>query len=94
MLKTMSIENLQGYKKPIENEIIVVSATIEGEEHYTADVRKIGDSNYAVFSNITKDGITKDGTKKCIEYGIYEPVSIEFISSQSDHYIWVTFKIN
>lgn len=89
----MKIENLQAYKGDDSPDIIVVSALIDNEEHFTADVRTIGPNNYAVFSDITKDGITKDGTKKCIEYGIYIPVEIEAIDVQEDHYIWVRFKL-
>lgn len=66
-----------------------ISANINGESHFTADVRKIKEEYWAVFSDITKEGRLEDSTMSCVEVGLYIRHPITFKSVHEDHFIWV-----
>ena len=68
----------------------VVSAIIDNEEHYTADIRNLGVDLEAVFSHRTKDGYTKSNVDKSIELGIYSANDISYKDVANDGvFIWL-----
>ncbi|MGC4130485.1 MAG: hypothetical protein QM564_13255, partial [Bergeyella sp.] len=77
------------------NELVIVSANVCDEKHYTGDIRRMADKNlWAVFSDSTIfNERMYGGVQQCVDEGIYSKHQIDKVDVQIDHYIWVKLNI-